>query len=85
MEAVPLSEHSNMRMSVYISRISRFGLPETISNDRRPQFTSNDWSQLCEMLNITHRQTTNYHPKENRAVESSTAASRMHFVLAPLR
>ncbi len=40
-----------------------------ITSDLGPQFTSNVWSQLCEMLNITHRQTTAYHPETNGAVE----------------
>jgi hypothetical protein len=38
-------------------------------SDRGPQFTSNLWSQLCSMLNITHCQTTAYHPESNSAVE----------------
>jgi hypothetical protein len=44
-------------------------VPETITSDHGPQFTSNFWYQLCEMLNITHRQTTAYHPASNGAVE----------------
>jgi transposase InsO family protein len=51
------------------SWISRFGVPETITSDRGTQFTSNIWSQLCEMLHISHRQTTAYHPEANGAVE----------------
>jgi hypothetical protein len=38
--------------------ISHFGVPETITYDRGPQFTSNLWFQLCQMLNISHKQTT---------------------------
>jgi transposase InsO family protein len=34
-----------------------------------PQFTSNLWLQLCEMLNISHKQTTADHPESNGAVE----------------
>ncbi len=44
-------------------------MPETITSDRGPQFTTNLWSKLCEMLNISHRQTTAYHPELNGAVE----------------
>ncbi len=42
---------------------------ETITSNHGPQFTSNLWLQLCEMLNISHRQTTAYHPALNGAVE----------------
>jgi transposase InsO family protein len=49
--------------------ISPFGLPETITSDRGLQFTSSLWLQLCEMLNISHKQTTAYHPKSNGAVK----------------
>jgi hypothetical protein len=37
-------------------------------SDHGPQFTSNLWLQLCEMLNISRRQTTAYHPESNGAV-----------------
>jgi transposase InsO family protein len=40
-----------------------------ITSDHGPQFTSNLWFQLCEMLNISHKQTTAYHPELNGAVE----------------
>ncbi len=40
-----------------------------ITFDRGPQFTSNLWFQLCEMLNISHKQTTAYHPESNGAVK----------------
>jgi transposase InsO family protein len=44
-------------------------LPETITSDRGLQFNSSLWLQLCEMLNISHKQTTAYHPKSNGAVK----------------
>jgi transposase InsO family protein len=40
-----------------------------ITSNLGAQFTSNIWSQLCEMLHISHRQTTAYHPESNGAVE----------------
>jgi hypothetical protein len=46
----------------------RFGVPETITSDRGPQFTSNLGFQLCQMLNISHKQTTAYHSESNSAV-----------------
>jgi hypothetical protein len=50
------------------SWILRLRVPETITSDHRPQFTSNLWLKLCEMLNISHRQTTAYHSESNGAV-----------------
>jgi hypothetical protein len=49
--------------------ISSFGVPETITSDRGPQFSSSLWFQLCEMHNISHKQTTAYHPESNGAIE----------------
>jgi hypothetical protein len=40
-----------------------------ISSDRGLQFTSNLWFQLCEILKISHKQTTAYHPESNGAVK----------------
>ncbi len=60
MEAIPLSETSAAacaKASTFIW-ISRFGIPKTITSDHGPQFTPNFLLQLCEMLNILHRQTT---------------------------
>jgi hypothetical protein len=44
-------------------------VPEMITSDRGLQFTSNVWSQLCEMLNIMHQQMTTYNPEANGAGE----------------
>jgi hypothetical protein len=71
MEAIPLVETSTMACAkaLSFSWISHFGVPEMITSDHGPQFTSNLWSQLCSVLNIAHRQTTAYHPELNGAVE----------------
>jgi hypothetical protein len=71
MEAIPLSETSVVACAkaLTFTWISRFGVPETITSDRGPQLTSNLWFQLCEMLNISHEQTTAYHSESNAAVE----------------
>ncbi len=71
MEAVPLSDISvaACTRALIFSWIFPFEVHKTITSDCGPQFTSNVWSQLCEMLNITHRQTTAYHPEANGAVE----------------
>ncbi len=49
--------------------IQRFGVPGIITSDRGPQFTSALWSSLCSLLNISHTQTTAYHPQSNGLVE----------------
>jgi hypothetical protein len=71
MEAICLSETSAAACAcaLVFSCITRFGVPKTITSDHGPQFTSNVWSQLCNMLHITHRQTT---------AESSGAVERIH-------
>jgi transposase InsO family protein len=71
MEAIPLSDTSAAACAkaLTFTWISLFRVPETITSDRGPQFTSNLWFNLCEMLHISHRQTTAYHPELNGAVE----------------
>ena len=49
--------------------IQRFGVPSTITSDRGPQFTSALWAAVCRLLNISHLQTTAYHPQANGLVE----------------
>ncbi len=71
MEAIPLSETSVAACvkALTFTWIFCFESPETITSDRGPQFTSNLWFQLWEMLNILHNQTTAYHPESNGAVK----------------
>jgi hypothetical protein len=71
MEAIPLAEMSTAACpkALTFTWISRFGVPETITLDRGPQFTFNLWLQLWEMLNISHWQTTAYHLESNGAVK----------------
>ncbi len=49
--------------------IQRFGVPDTITSDRGPQFTSSLWASLCTLLSIKHTQTTAYNPQSNGLVE----------------
>ncbi len=98
MEAVSLSDTSVTAFAeaLTFSWISRFGVPETITSDRGPQFILNLQFKLCEMLNISHRQTTTYHPESNKAIKrlyrrlkdafraraaAATWSEELHFVL----
>jgi hypothetical protein len=69
MKAIPLSETSAVACTcaLVFSLIIHFGVPETIASDRGQQFTSN--IAHCDMLHITHRQTTACYPESNGAVE----------------
>jgi cleavage and polyadenylation specificity factor subunit 1 len=71
MEAIPLSDMSTAACAkaLTFTWISHFGVPERITSDRGPQFTSNLWFKLCEMLHISHKQTTAYHPESKGAVQ----------------
>jgi transposase InsO family protein len=71
MEAIPLSEMSAAACTKALTFIwiSRLGVPGTITSDCGSRFTSNLWLQLSEMLNISHKQTTAYHPKSNGTVK----------------
>jgi transposase InsO family protein len=71
MEAITLSETyaAACAHALVFSWITRFGVTKTITSDHGLQFTSNVWSQLCDMLHIMHQQTTAYHPESNGAVE----------------
>jgi hypothetical protein len=85
MEAIPLSDTSAAACAkaLTFTWISRFGVPETITSDRRPQFTSNLWFKLCEMLHISHRQTTAYTTLSRTVrLKDCTAASRTPFAHA---
>jgi hypothetical protein len=71
MEAIPLTNTAatDVAAALFSGWISRFGVPDTITSDRGPQFTSNIWNSLCLLLQIKHRPTTAYHPQANGMVE----------------
>jgi hypothetical protein len=71
MEAIPLTNTAatDVAAALFSGWISRFGVPDTITSDRGPQFTSTVWNSLCLLLQIKHRPTTAYHPQANAMVE----------------
>jgi transposase InsO family protein len=71
MEAVPLSAITALdcARALVFHWITRFGVPDTITSNRGLLFTSNLWDERCDMLNISHRQTTAYHLEANGVVE----------------
>jgi hypothetical protein len=71
MEAIPLTNTAatSVAAAIFSGRISRFGVPNTITSDRGLQFTSNNWNSLCLLLQIKHWPTTAYHPQANGMVE----------------
>ncbi len=70
-EAVPLTSTTAADCAAALLQgwIQRFGVPDTITSDRGPQFTSSLWAALCSLLSIKHNQTTAYHPQSNGLVE----------------
>jgi cleavage and polyadenylation specificity factor subunit 1 len=70
-EAVPLSSTTAADCAAALLQgwIQRFGVPDIITSDTGPQFTSSLWASLCSLLSISHTQTTAYHPQSNGLVE----------------
>ena len=70
-EAIPLSEISTLTCAraLLANWIFCFGMPLHITTDRGPQFTSQLWSDLGELLGTKLHRTTAYHPQANGLVE----------------
>ena len=45
------------------------GLPDSIINNRGPQFVSKFWKYLFKMLKVTCNLSSSYHPQTDRQVE----------------
>ena len=70
-EAIPLRETSarNVAKEFIANWIARFGMPLDITSDRGPQFTSQLWTSLAELLGTKLHHMTAYHPQANGLVE----------------
>ena len=51
------------------SFVRHHGLPSAIVSDRGPQFVGYVWKRICELLKITRRLSTAYHPETDGATE----------------
>jgi cleavage and polyadenylation specificity factor subunit 1 len=70
-EAIPLPDATASTVAdAFIGHwISRFGVPDSITTDRGPQFESHLWLKLTQILGATKIATTAYHPQANGLVE----------------
>ena len=70
-EAVPLPSTSAAACATALCSawVCRFGVPDSLTSDRGPQFTSAVWAALCGFLGTDHSPTTAYHPQSNGMVE----------------
>jgi len=46
-----------------------FGIPRSMVSDNGPQFASEEFTQFCKQLSITHIRSTPYHPRTNGLAE----------------
>ena len=70
-EAVPMKDATaHSCVTALLSQwISRFGLPDDITSDRGPSFTSQIWTSLARLLGTTVHHTTAYNPESNGMIE----------------
>ena len=70
-EAIPMEDSSTESCARALIRhwIARFGIPDDLTSDRGPQFTSHLWAALNNLLGISASTTTAYHPQANGMVE----------------
>ncbi|KAK3792395.1 hypothetical protein RRG08_045938 [Elysia crispata] len=70
-EAVPIqnAEATKCARALLRTWIARFGVPDSITSDQGPQFTSGLWRELYNVLGCSNKHTTAYHPQSNGMVE----------------
>ena len=70
-EAIPLgkTDAATIGNAFALNWVARFGVPEAITSDRGPQFTSELWKALAESIGAKVHHTTAYHPQSNGLVE----------------
>ena len=70
-EAIPLAQTdaASIGRAFALHWVARFGVPSDITSDRGPQFTSEIWRALAEMMGTKVHHTMAYHPQANGLVE----------------
>ena len=77
-DAFPMTMHGDAANAkacakVLIRRwIAMWGVPDVITSDRGPQFVSDLWIEMCQLMGIARNATTSYYPQHNGKIE------RMH-------
>ncbi|KAA0718582.1 hypothetical protein E1301_Tti013162 [Triplophysa tibetana] len=70
-EVVPLSSTTSAEVAraFIMAWVARFGTPSDLSSDRGPQFTSELWTAVAEVLGVKLHHTTAYNPQSNGLCE----------------
>ena len=70
-EAIPIADMETRTIAkAYVRNwVSRFGVPSQMTSDRGPQFVSEMWTAMSELLGTSLSPTTAYHPQANGLVE----------------
>ena len=68
-EAMASTTAETVAKRLLSSFVRHHGLPSAIVSDRGPQFVSHIWKRICELLNITRRLSTAFHPETDGATE----------------
>ena len=55
---------------------STYGLPESISSDGGPQFTSSEFQHFLKLCDINHRQSSAYYPQSNGRAELAVKTAK---------
>lgn len=70
-EAIPLKDTTatSCAQALVFHWFARFGIPADLTSDRGPQFTSQLWQSVAQLLGTRVHLTTAYHPQSNGLVE----------------
>jgi hypothetical protein len=66
----------------YITHVYRqFGLPDSFLSDRGPQFNSQVFKEMMQLLGVTTLQSTAYHPQTDRETEQVNQELEIYFCI----